>query len=184
MVASSALPERQQVRPAEDRVERRAQLVRQRGQELVLHPVDGLGVSRARPVPRSKSASRSRSIRTRSMISARSAAVGRRELARARAHALLELVARALQRLGLALERLALGEELDEDRDLRLQDLRRERLEEVVDGADRVAAEHVQVAPVVRRQEDDRRVARALALADERGRLVAVEVRAWRRRGG
>ena len=35
---------RQQARPAEDRVERRAQLVRQRGQELVLRAVGGLGL--------------------------------------------------------------------------------------------------------------------------------------------
>ena len=39
-----ALARRQQVRPAEDRVERRAQLVRQRGEELVLQAVDRLGL--------------------------------------------------------------------------------------------------------------------------------------------
>jgi hypothetical protein len=84
---------------------------------------------------------------------------------------------RKLQRFAVALERLALGEELDEHRDLRPQDLGRERLEDVVDGPHRVAAEHVNVAAVIGGQEDDRRVARALALADERGGLVAVEVR-------
>ena len=38
-LAGSRRPVREQARPAEDRRERRAQLVRERGQELVLHPV-------------------------------------------------------------------------------------------------------------------------------------------------
>src|SRR6266542_819049 len=38
------LARREQVRPAEDRVQRRPQLVRQGREELVLHPVDGLGL--------------------------------------------------------------------------------------------------------------------------------------------
>jgi hypothetical protein len=45
-----ALARGEQVRPAEDRVERGAQLVRQRREELVLHPVDGLGVSARAPL--------------------------------------------------------------------------------------------------------------------------------------
>ena len=37
-------PRPQELRPAEDRVQRRAQLVRERGEELVLHPVRPLGL--------------------------------------------------------------------------------------------------------------------------------------------
>ena len=39
VVSASSLPDAQHVRPAHDRVERRAELVRERGEELVLEPV-------------------------------------------------------------------------------------------------------------------------------------------------
>ena len=71
-----------------------------------------------------------------------------RELAiplRARAAKLGELLRR--QQVGLLADLPVLLPELDEDRDLRAQDLGLERLEDVVDRADRVAVEDVLVAP-------------------------------------
>ena len=82
---------------------------------------------------------------------------------------------RALRQLfGLPPDFLRFPEQLDEDRDLRPQDLRFEGLEDVIDGAQRVAAGDVGLALDGRGEEDDRRVARLLPVADERGGLEAV----------
>ena len=75
---------------------------------------------------------------------------------------------------GLVLELLVLAEEVHEDLDLRLEDLRDDRLEEVVDRADGVSLEDVRFVPRERRDEDDRRVAGLLALANQVRGLEAV----------
>jgi hypothetical protein len=77
----------------------------------------------------------------------------------------------------LALERLTLAEQLDEDRHFRPEDLRVERLEDVVDRAELVAAEDVRLAAREGGQEDDRRVFGAVALTDQRRGLEPVEIR-------
>jgi hypothetical protein len=82
---------------------------------------------------------------------------------------------RALQRLAGA-QRVVGAPQVDEDRDLGAQELRVVGLEEVVDGARGVAAEDVLALLGDRRDEDDRDVARALALLDVLGGLEAVEV--------
>ena len=71
---------------------------------------------------------------------------------------------------------LACQPQVDEDGHLRPQDVRVERLHQVVDGAGLVAAEDVLRLLRDGGQEDDRHVARSLALLDQRGRLEAVEV--------
>ena len=81
------------------------------------------------------------------------------------------------QQLALAPQLLVLLVQLDEDRDLRAQDLGIERLEEIVDGAGRVAPEDVARVLADRGEEDDRDRARALPLLDQLRRLEAVEVR-------
>ena len=95
------------------------------------------------------------------------------------------LLARPLERVELLLVQLhrllldlaALLPQLDEHRDLRAQDVRVDRLEDVVDRAGRVAAIDVRLVLRERRHEDDRDVPRALALLDQRRELEAVEVR-------
>ena len=75
------------------------------------------------------------------------------------------------------LQRRVLLVQVDEDRDLRAQHVRVERLEQVVDRADRVAAEDLLALLVDGRQEDDRDVLGALALLDELGGLEPVQAR-------
>ena len=82
-----------------------------------------------------------------------------------------------LEQLGLALEQLGLPGELDEDGHLRAHELRDDRLHQVVHRADRVPAHGLLLGLVRRGEEDDRRVARAVALPDELGRLEPVHVR-------
>jgi hypothetical protein len=67
--------------------------------------------------------------------------------------------------------------ELDERRDLRAQDVRVVRLEDVVHRADLVSAEHLLALLVDRGQEDDRDLRGPLAALDELGRLEAVHAR-------
>jgi hypothetical protein len=67
--------------------------------------------------------------------------------------------------------------QLDEDRNLRAEHLRAEGLEDVVDGAGRIAAEYVLLVFRNRRDEDNRDVPRALALLDQPRCLEAVEHR-------
>src|SRR4051794_34060664 len=67
--------------------------------------------------------------------------------------------------------------EVDEHAHLRAQHVRVERLKEVVDGADRVAAEDLLALLVDGGQEDDRDVLRALALLDQLGGLESVHPR-------
>ena len=80
------------------------------------------------------------------------------------------------EQLGLRADLLVLLPQLDEDVDLRAQDLRVERLEDVVDRADLVPAEDVAILLREGGQEDNRDHARALALLDHLGDLEAVEV--------
>ena len=81
------------------------------------------------------------------------------------------------QELRLALQLLGLLVQLDEDRNLRAQDVRVERLEDVVDSAGLVPAEDMLVVLRDRRHEDDRDVPRALALLDQRRGFEAVQDR-------
>ena len=83
---------------------------------------------------------------------------------------------RAQQRLA-ARRGARLGVELEEDADLGAQDGRVVRLEDVVDGAGRVAAEDVVALLADRGHEDDRHRARALAALDQLGGLEAVHAR-------
>jgi hypothetical protein len=85
-----------------------------------------------------------------------------------------ELLLLELLRLTPKLLRLLM--QLDEDRDLRAQDFRIERLEDVVDGAGGVAAEDLLLVLRDRGDEDDGHVLRPLALLDQRGGLEAVEL--------
>ena len=102
------------------------------------------------------------------------------------------LLARALERGELLLVQLlrllaqlpVLLPQLDEDGDLRAEDVRVDRLEDVVDRAGRVAAEDVRVLLRERGQEDDRDVLRALALLDQRRRARSRRARASGRRAG
>jgi hypothetical protein len=80
-----------------------------------------------------------------------------------------------VEQRGLPLDLLGLAEQLDEDGDLRAQDVGLDRLEDVIDRAERVAARDVALAGRVGGEEDDRDVARLLAPADEGGRLEAVD---------
>ena len=77
----------------------------------------------------------------------------------------------------LATDLLGLAIEVDEDVDLRLQDQRLDRLEDVVDGAGRVAAKDVQVVLVVGGQEQDRDARRARPRPDHGRELEAVDPR-------
>jgi hypothetical protein len=69
---------------------------------------------------------------------------------------------------------LGLAEQLDERGHLRPQDLGDEGLEQIIHRAGGVAAGDVGLAPADGRDEDDRRIAGPLALADQLGRLEAV----------
>ena len=88
----------------------------------------------------------------------------------------LVLTAEPRELLRLTLDRFALPEQLDEDVHFRAKDVGIERLEDVVDGAELVTAIDVRFAAAQRGEEDDRRFARAFALAHERGGLEAVEL--------
>ena len=82
-----------------------------------------------------------------------------------------------LQQLGLSPKLCILVVQLDEDGDLRAQDLGTERFEDIVDGARRIAPEDLFFVLGDRRDEDDRNVTRPLTLLDQRGGLEAVELR-------
>ena len=77
----------------------------------------------------------------------------------------------------LELDLLGLLEEVDEDADLRPQHGRDDRLGEEVDRPELVALEDLALVALEGGQEDDRGVLRAVALADQRGRLEAVQAR-------
>src|SRR6185437_9142976 len=79
--------------------------------------------------------------------------------------------------LGLLPQLLVLLVQVDQHRDLAAQDLGLERLEDVVDRPDLVAAEDMLAVLRDRGQEHDRDVPRALTLLDQLGRLEAVESR-------
>ena len=90
----------------------------------------------------------------------------------------LVLLALVLDEVGrLPLDLLVLQEQLDEDRDLGPEHRRDDRLGQEIDGAQRVAAVDLHLGALERRQEEDRRVLRAVALADQLGRLEAVHAR-------
>ena len=86
----------------------------------------------------------------------------------------LQQVARPQHRLLLA-EQLVLAPEIHEDRHLGAQDLRVERLEQIVDRAFLVTAEDVRRVLVYGGEEDDGDVPVAPALLDQLGGLDAVE---------
>ena len=83
--------------------------------------------------------------------------------------------AEARQLLRLTLDRVALAEQLHEDRDLGPQHFRMKRLGHVVDRAELVSAENRSVTAADGREEDDRRAARFLALTNQGGSLEAVQ---------
>src|SRR4029079_262621 len=84
---------------------------------------------------------------------------------------------RSPQQLRLAPQLLGLLMQVDEDGDLRAQQLGVERLEDVVDRAARVAAEDVLRVLADGGEKDDGDVLRPLALLDERCGLEAVQLR-------
>ena len=104
------------------------------------------------------------------------------ELAALRLPALLRLRELALvlallevaKLLRLALDLLRLLEQVHEHGDLRAQHLRLDGLEQVIDGADRIALEHVRLAHAGSRQENDRGVTGPVAFADQGRRLESV----------
>ena len=81
------------------------------------------------------------------------------------------------QELALALQLGGFPVQLDEDRDLRAKHFGVERLEEVIDGARGVAAEHVPLLLRDRGQEDDRDRPRPFALLDQLCGVEPVEAR-------
>ncbi len=81
-----------------------------------------------------------------------------------------------VQLLGLHLQLPVLLPELDEDGNLGAEDVRLDRLEDVVDRTSRVAAEDVPLLLRQRGDEDDRDVLRALAPLDQLGELEPVEL--------
>ena len=87
------------------------------------------------------------------------------------------LPAETRQLLCLSCDGLRLPEQLHEDIDFVAEDLRLVRLEDVVDRAELVAAEDVSLAAAERRQKDDGCAARFVALANQRRRFEAIEVR-------
>ena len=118
-------------------------------------------------------------------------AVGAFERFGALQHAALEVDVHQLQRL---LRRLPLGDlapeqfvrlrdrppspvEIDEHRDLRLEDVAVDRLGQIVDRAAVVAAQHVALVQHVRREKQDRDVARPPPLLDDLGELQAAHPR-------
>jgi hypothetical protein len=76
-----------------------------------------------------------------------------------------------------ALQLLRLAEEVDEGGDLGPQDLREDRREDEVDRAARVRVDLLGLVAAEGGEEDDRRVLRLLALADQLPGLVAVHDR-------
>ena len=76
----------------------------------------------------------------------------------------------------LTLDRFALSKELHEHADLGAQNLGMKRLEDVVDRAELVAAEHTGLVPAHRGQKNDRRVMRFVALANQAGGLESVQI--------
>ena len=74
----------------------------------------------------------------------------------------------------LALDLLRFLEQLDEHRDLGLQDDRIDRLEHIIDRAHRIAAQQMLGFLIDRRQEDDRDALGLVAAADDLGGLIAV----------
>ena len=82
-----------------------------------------------------------------------------------------------VQLLRLLLELHVLLPQLDEDRHLRAQDARVDWLEDVVDGARRIAAIEVLLLLREGRDEDDGNVLRPLAALDQLRELVPVEIR-------
>ena len=96
----------------------------------------------------------------------------------------LILTDQARQLMRLPRDGLGLPEQLDEDVDLGAKDLRLVRLEDVVDGAELVAAEDVRLVAAQRGEEDDRRVARLVALANEGWPSRSRRDRASARRAG
>src|SRR6266545_3258889 len=77
----------------------------------------------------------------------------------------------------LLFDLLFLQEELDENRPLRSQDVRLERLQQIVDGAVGVPAEDMGGVTAQRSDEDDRYVSALRPLLDELRRLEPVEAR-------
>ena len=172
-----ALARRQQVRPAENRVQRRAQLVRQRGEELVLQAIDGLGVGAGALLALEQHQPLGfDALPLVDLVAQRRGSVSASSRVRARTRSSSSSCARS-SACAWRLSASRFWYSSTNTATFDLQDLRAERLEEVVDRADRVAAEHVRVAAVVGGQEDDRRLPAALAAADQLGGLVAVEVR-------
>ncbi len=87
------------------------------------------------------------------------------------------LVLQPAAQLRLALDLACLEIEVDENRDLGLQDEGVDRLEHHVHGAGRIGLRRCELVAEDRGQEDDRNVTRALAGPDQLGRLVAVHAR-------
>src|SRR5206468_7955012 len=85
--------------------------------------------------------------------------------------------AQSRQLLCLTLEGLALPEELHEDADLCAQHFRMERLEDVIDRSELVAAEDVGLVAAQGGQKNDGRVARFVTLTDQAGGLESIEIR-------
>ena len=71
------------------------------------------------------------------------------------------------------IESAPLAVQLDKDRDFRAEDIALDRLTQIVDGPDAVAAQDVLILDEMRRQEQDRHVLIALALFDEVRQLDA-----------
>jgi len=165
----------EQLRPAEHRVERRAQLVRQRGQEFILHAVDAFGLAaRALFAPQQ--------LRALGFSAAALSNCSLQPLVRPRellgplANPKVERVVRAPEVLGLAPERPRAPIQIDEHVDFRDEHVARHRLEDVVDGADRITLEGGRRAVRVGGDEDNRCVPVGRAAANQLCDAVPIDV--------
>src|SRR5437762_14253469 len=85
----------------------------------------------------------------------------------------MNIPVKLLDLMKLMFKLVGLTEKLDENRDLRLQYLRHDRLDQVIYSANGIALECLGVVGDHACQENDRRMPRTLALFDERCNLAA-----------
>src|SRR5436853_2889247 len=90
---------------------------------------------------------------------------------------ILEFQVLFMKELRLTLNLAGLFEELNKNRHLRSQDLRLDRLHDVVNGAERVSSTQVPDAGAVGGEKNDRYIARLLSAANEFSRFQSVD--AW-----
>src|ERR1041385_368187 len=82
-----------------------------------------------------------------------------------------------LEQLGLPANLPIFSEQIDEYVDLRTQDIGLDRFDDVINCAQRIATAQMPHTGTVGSQENDRRLARSLAAANQLGRLESIDAR-------